>query len=100
MIKCQFDHFANHYEPKFLGCSFGFRPAKGCHDAIKELQNYLMRNSVKAVIDVDLKNFFGTINHKKLIEIVGETISDEVFLRYIVRMFKGGVLTDGEPQGR
>ena len=84
------------YEPKFLDCSFGFRPGKGCHDAIKELQNYLMRNSVKAVIDVDLKNFFGTINHKKLIEIVGETISDEVFLRYIVRMFKGGVLTDGE----
>jgi RNA-directed DNA polymerase len=84
------------YEPTFLKCSYGFRPELGCHDAIKALRGYLYRNEVRTVIDVDLANFFGTIDHKQLEIILRKRIKDETFIRYLIRMFKAGVLTDGE----
>jgi len=84
------------YEPIFLDCSFGFRPGLGCHDAIRALQNYLHKESVETIIDIDLKNFFGTIDHKMLEEILRQKVKDTKFMRYINRMFKAGVLSDGE----
>jgi len=48
------------------------------------------------VIDVDLANFFGTIDHKQLEIILRKRIKDETFIRYLIRMFKAGVLAEGE----
>lgn len=84
------------YEPIFMDCSHGFRPKRSCHTAIKELRTYLYENPVEIVIDIDLKNFFGTIDHKILEGILREKIKDEKFIRYIIRMFKAGVLSEGE----
>lgn len=84
------------YEPIFLNCSYGFRPGKGCHDAIKDLQHYLYTSEIQTVIDIDLKNFFGTIDHEILEGILKEKIKDTKFLRYINRMFKAGVLSNGD----
>ena len=84
------------YEPIFVEESFGFRPGRSCHDAIKSLHSYLSRKNYGVVIDVDLSNFFGTINHRKLIQLLEKKIKDRVFIRYIVRMLKAGVLNDGE----
>lgn len=84
------------YEPIFLDCSFGFRPGKGCHDAIKALQHHLHDTEIQTIIDIDLKNFFGTIDHKMLEDILHEKIIDPKFMRYINRMFKSGVLSEGD----
>jgi group II intron reverse transcriptase/maturase len=84
------------YEPLFLGCSYGFRPGRGCHDAIKALLNHLYENDTQTVIDIDLKNFFGTIDHNLLEDILKQKIKDTKFMRYINRMFKAGILSDGE----
>jgi len=84
------------YEPLFLDCSFGFRPGRGCHDAIQALYAHLDRYEVETVIDIDLANFFGTIDHRRLLDLLAEKIGDRRFLRYIARMFKAGVLADGE----
>jgi group II intron reverse transcriptase/maturase len=84
------------YEPTFLDCSFGFRPGLGCHDAIRTLQNYLYKNNVQTIIDIDLKNFFGTIDHKLLEDILKQRVKDPKLMRYINRMFKAGVLSNGE----
>lgn len=84
------------YEPTFYDCSYGFRPRRGCHDAIKDLQHYLHETEIAVVIDIDLGNFFGTIDHIKLQELLEQKIKDFRFIRYIVRMFKAGVLSDGE----
>lgn len=84
------------YEPLFLECSYGFRPGKGCHDAIKDLQHYLHANENQTVIDIDLANFFGTIDHEILENILREKIKDTKFMRYINRMFKAGVLSAGD----
>jgi RNA-directed DNA polymerase len=84
------------YDPIFLDCSYGFRPGLGCHDAIKDLQHYLYESEIQTVIDIDLKNFFGTIDHEILEDILKEKIKDTKFMRYINRMFKAGVLSEGD----
>jgi RNA-directed DNA polymerase len=84
------------YEPLFMDCSFGFRPGKGCHDAIRALQNHLYERQIETIIDIDLKNFFGTISHNLLEKILREKIKDPKLMRYIIRMFKAGILSNGE----
>ena len=84
------------YDPIFLKQSYGFRSGRGSHDAIRDLKNYLYTEEVETVIDVDLDNFFGTIDHTILLEIIKIKIKDTKFLRYLSRMLKSGVLTDGE----
>ena len=84
------------YESIFLECSHGFRPGKGCHTALRALQNHLYKNETQTVLDIDLKNFFGTIDHQLLESILKNKIKDPKFMRYISRMFKAGVLTEKE----
>lgn len=86
------------YDPIFLDCSYGFRPGKGPHDAVEALHKYLYEKEVEIVIDIDLANFFGTIDHKLLEEILREKIHDKTMMRYIIRMFKAGVLKEGDLQ--
>jgi len=84
------------YEPFFLDCSYGFRPGRSCHDAIQDLHQHLYKNEIQTIIDIDLKNFFGTIDHQLLEDILKRKIKDTKFMRYINRMFKAGVLSKGE----
>ncbi len=83
------------YEPLFYDCSFGFRPQLGCHDAVRALHRYLYSNPVREVIDLDLSNYFGSIDHEMLMGILSEKIQDQRFLRYIRRLLKAGVLDKG-----
>ncbi len=95
------------YEPHFYDCSYGFRPNLGCHDAIKALRRYLYEEPVREIIDLDLSNYFGSIDHELLMSILSEKIQDQRFLRYIRRLLKAGIfdkdkfiVTDeGVPQG-
>lgn len=84
------------YEPIFLNCSYGFRQNRNCHDAVRDLLDHLYRNEVESIIDVDLANFFGTIDHQLVEEILCKKIKDTKFLRYVKRMFKSGLLAEGE----
>jgi len=84
------------YEPIFLDCSYGFRPGVGCHDAIRALSQHLFDNEVESVIDVDISNYFGTIDHLEMNKILREKIRDPILMRYINRMFKAGVLRANE----
>jgi RNA-directed DNA polymerase len=84
------------YDPVFLDKSYGFRPGMGCHDAIKDLSTYLYKEEVETILDIDLANFFGTIDHSILLDFIKIKIKDTKFLRYLSRMFKAGVLAEGE----
>lgn len=84
------------YDPIFLNASYGFRPKLGCHDAIRALHQHLFREEVETVIDVDLANYFNTIDHKILEDTLRVKIKDSKFLQYISRMLKAGVLTENE----
>lgn len=95
------------YEPKFLDMSYGFRPGRSCHDAIDRIDKIIMRHKVEWIVDADIKGFFENVDHKWLVKFLEETIQDKVFIRYIVRFLKSGVMenmtkyeTDkGTPQG-
>jgi len=84
------------YEPIFRDCSYGFRPGRSCHMAIRAVRDYLFRNRCDVVIDIDIKDFFGSLNHKRLMEMVEIKIKDKMLIRYIVRMLRAGVLSNGE----
>lgn len=84
------------YDPIFRDCSYGFRRHRSTHLAIKDTIEYLRFNNVKTVIDVDLENFFGTIRHEDLLNMLSLKIKDKTFLRYISRMLKAGTSIDGK----
>jgi RNA-directed DNA polymerase len=84
------------YDPIFSDSSYGFRPGKSCHDAIKDLTHFLFKNEIETVIDIDMANFFGTIDHRILEDFMRMKIKDPKFMRYIIRMFKAGILSEGE----
>ena len=84
------------YEPLFYENSYGFRPKRGCHDAIESLHAYLSTHNVETVIDVDLSNYFGSISQNEAINVIKKKISDPRVIRYLIRMFKSGLLADGE----
>ena len=96
------------YEPIFIQNSFGFRPRKSADDAIKANYNILKDDKRPFVVEIDLKNFFNTVAHDKLMEILSYRISDRKLLGLIRRFVKadiikqdGATLTSkvGTPQG-
>src|SRR3989344_124052 len=84
------------YEPLFHEDSYGFRPGRSCHDAIETLHAHLSTHKVETVIDVDVFNYFGSISHHEVINIISKKIGDPKLIRYLIRMFKSGVLANGE----
>jgi len=84
------------YEPLFHEDSYGFRPGRNCHNAIETLHAHLSTHEVETIIDVDLANYFGSISHREAIKVIRKKISDPRLIRYLIRMFKSGILTEGE----
>ena len=95
------------YEPVFLDTSYGFRPGRSCHDALRRLNQEVMRAPVNWIADLDLAQFFDTMPHQEILTVLAERIADQQFLRLIARMLKAGVQTPagvvydelGSPQG-
>lgn len=95
------------YETKFLECSYGFRPNRNCHQAIREINQRIMINKVNYILDADIKSFFDNVDHKWLMEFLRHDIGDKNFLRYIDRFLRSGIIEDlkyyesdkGTPQG-
>ncbi|MEK4714088.1 MULTISPECIES: group II intron reverse transcriptase/maturase [Sporosarcina] len=84
------------YENDFLDCSFGFRPNRNCHDALKVLNHYIEKRSVNYVVDVDIKGFFDNVDHIWMMEFLKLRITDPNLLRIIGRFLKGGYMEEGK----
>ncbi len=84
------------YENIFLDCSYGFRPNRDCHQAIKKLDEIIMKKNINYVVDADIKGFFSNVNHKWLVKFLEYTIQDQKFIQYIVRMLKSGIMDNME----
>lgn len=82
------------FEPEFLDCSYGFRPDKSAHMAIKKVEEYLKDGNVW-VVDADIKSYFDTIDHKLLIDAVADKISDGSILN-LIGLFLEAEIKDGE----
>jgi RNA-directed DNA polymerase len=83
------------YEPVFMDTSFGFRPQRSCHDALRQLNQEVMSRTVNWVADLDLAQFFDTMPHMEILSVLRERIKDRKFLSLIARMLKAGVQTPG-----
>lgn len=83
------------YEPVFMDTSFGFRPQRSCHDALRQLNQEVMSHAVNWIADLDLAQFFDTMPHLEILSVLRERIKDRKFLSLIARMLKAGVQTPG-----
>ena len=92
------------YEPKFSETSYGFRPRRSAHQALRKAQE-IINSGYKYC--VDLEKFFDTVSHSKLIQLLGETIKDGRGISLIHKYLNAGVMvrhkyedtTEGVPQG-
>jgi len=87
------------FEADFQNCSYGFRPKRSTHQAIKEVRKFLVWGLVN-VIDADISNFFNNIPHEKLLELVAERIMDGQILRLIQQWLECGMLEEGKFQNQ
>jgi RNA-directed DNA polymerase len=83
------------YEPVFIDTSYGFRPGRSGHDALRQRNHEVMCEPVNWIADIDLAQFFDTMPHKEILAVLSERIADRKFLRLIARMLKAGVQTPG-----
>ena len=86
------------YEVDFMDFSYGFRPNRGCHDAIKRLHEVLIRHRINHIVDADIKGFFDNVDHQWMMRCLEERIRDRGLLRYIKRFLKAGVMEEGKWQ--
>src|SRR4051812_5173258 len=83
------------YEQDFYDCSHGFRPGRGAHQALQALWKQTMVNRGGWVVEVDIRKFFDTLDHRHLREFVGRRVRDGVLLRLIGKWLNAGVMEDG-----
>lgn len=83
------------FEADFLDCSFGFRPGRSAHDALEEVQENL-RQGRREVYDADLRSYFDTIPHEKLMGCVRRRIADGSVLKLIRMWLKAVVIEPGK----
>lgn len=94
------------FEKEFSASSFGFRPRRSAHDAIKQAHEYL-KSGKKYVVDIDLEKFFDRVNHDMLMARMAKRVGDKRLLKIIRRFLEAGIMSagvvvnrdEGTPQG-
>jgi RNA-directed DNA polymerase len=79
------------FENEFLDNSYGFRPNRGCKDALREV-DYLLKDGYTWVVDADLESYFDTIPHSNLMRLLEEKISDQSLLNLIHKYLKQNII--------
>ena len=83
------------YEQDFLECSYGFRPGRSAHDALRAVHQMAFRERITVVLEADIQAFFDSIDRKKLLELLQIRVADPPLLRLLGKCLHVGVL-DGE----
>lgn len=82
------------FNPEFSEHSYGFRPNKSAHQALKQAEIYI-NSGYKVVVDMDLEKFFDRVNHDKLMHLISKKVSDKRVLKLIRRYLTAGVMEQG-----
>lgn len=83
------------FDPLFSDSSYGFRPHRSAHDAVRKVREYI-KQGYRVAVDIDLSKFFDTVNHDLLMQRLCRRIKDKTLLRLINRYLKAGVKIDGQ----
>jgi len=84
------------YEADFLNCSYGFRPARNCHQAINAVDKTIMAKPISYVIEADIKAYFDNVSHAWMMKFLQVRIKDPSFLLLIRRFLKAGYFEAGQ----
>jgi len=84
------------YEERFCNSSYGFRPERSAHDAIRHVYQAVMMKKVSYVLEADIKGFFDNVSHEWLMKFLEHDIADKNFLRYVKRFLTAGVMDGAE----
>lgn len=84
------------YEEDFIGFSYGFRPGRGCHNALDAVWVGITRKKVNWVLDADIRGFFDAIDHEWMVKFLEHRIGDRRVLRLIRKWLRAGVSEDGQ----
>ena len=87
------------YEQDFFDCSYGFRPGRSTHDALRRLDRIVHRGEVNWILEADIVSFFDSVDRKALVEMLQTRVADGSLLRLIGKCLHVGVL-DGEEYSR
>lgn len=87
------------FDPHFSESSYGFRPGRGCHNALKAAQGHVVAG-YRWVVDVDVDKFFDRVNHDVLMARVARRVKDKRLLRLLRRYLTSGVMVEGVIQSR
>ncbi|QEN03169.1 group II intron reverse transcriptase/maturase [Thiospirochaeta perfilievii] len=83
------------YEQDFLDCSYGFRPERNAHQALKKLNDQIMFQPVNHIVEADIKGFFDNVSHERLIDFIKIRINDTSLLNLIQKFLKAGYIDEG-----
>jgi RNA-directed DNA polymerase len=83
------------YEPYFIDNSFGFRPGRSCHDALKKLKQSSRSKRSNYIVEADIKSYFDTVNHEWMMKFLGHRIADKQLLRIVKKWLKAGHMENG-----
>jgi group II intron reverse transcriptase/maturase len=83
------------YEQEFLDCSYGFRPGRSAHDALKAFRDATMAMGGGWVLEADIQQYFDTLDHSHLREALGRRIGDGSLMRLIGKWLNAGVMENG-----
>ena len=86
------------YEPLFLPCSYGYREGANGHEALRALMKYSNRSYDGVTIEIDLKKYFNSIPHDKLLGILREKISDKRFLKLAEKLIRAPTMANGKAE--
>lgn len=83
------------YEHDFIEDSYGFRPARSCHNALRALSETVENNPTNHIVEADIKGFFDNVNQEWLMKFLAHRIEDKRIQRMVKRFLKAGVSEDG-----
>jgi len=84
------------YEQDFINDSYGFRPKRSCHDALRALSQTVEAHPVNYIVEADIKGFFDHVDQEQLMTFLQHRIADKRILRYIKRFLRAGIQEDGQ----
>ena len=84
------------YEADFMDCSYGFRPKRSCHQALKSVNDTIMFKPVNHIIEADIKGFFDHVSHDWMMKFLQVRIRDSSLLLLIRRFLKAGYMESGK----